>query len=218
MNIRTKSNKRMLKGSPRHPSAHLHWWQMAAASLLGFGILSILLFLLPSYSRIFLIIGIALSSIGTITSIWSWWTYNWFARLIVAIIGSLFFVGITFRAWAEIAPFFSMWLSILMVCYILAWVLPALNPSFSAYLWREQTAPQTRFGRAFLGVMLTVAPIAGVLGASFGMYGSRSGEIDLTLIVIGVLCSMVAIGFAFAFSYQIWPDRPWAQSEKKGEP
>jgi len=66
-------------------------------------------------------------------------------------------------------------------------------------------------GRAVLGLALAVGPSAGVIGASVGMFGSRFGETDSVILVIAALSSAVAIGFAFAFAYQVWPDRPWVK-------
>jgi hypothetical protein len=207
----------MVRRSNKHPNAHLQWWQMTAASFLGFGILSLLLVFFPYYSKRYLLIGIGLIATGTISSLWSWWSYDWWPNLLVVFVGSLCFLCIAARSWMEIVPVIWIWLLPILFFYLLAWILPVLRPALSTFLWREQTAPQTRFGRVFLGVMISVAPVAGVLGASAGMFGSRLGRLDLTLLVIASLCSMVAISLAFATSYQIWPDRPWAQSKREGE-
>ena len=85
----------------------------------------------------------------------------------------------------------------------LAWIFPALKPTLSSFLWREQTAPQTRLGQALLTTVITIVPVAGVLGASIGMYGSRFGETTFVLLVAASLGSVVSIGFAFAAAYQL---------------
>lgn len=105
------------------------------------------------------------------------------------------------------------WLVPILAAYLLAWMLPALKPRLSALLWQEQMAPETRIGRAVLAISLSLAPVAGVLGASMGMFASRLGEISASLIIGGTLMTMSSIGFAFAAAYQLWPERPWATDE-----
>jgi hypothetical protein len=75
-------------------------------------------------------------------------------------------------------------------------------PELSEFLWTEQTAPKTKVGKILLSALLSLAPIAGVLGASGGMYSSRSGSNRLTDIGIASLFSMVAIGLSFIFAHQ----------------
>lgn len=76
--------------------------------------------------------------------------------------------------------------------------------------------PQTRVGRFILGASLSLAPVAGVLGASAGMFGSRFGELGLTYLIGGILSSVTAPGIAFAIAYQVWPARPWADQASEG--
>ncbi|NIS83579.1 MAG: hypothetical protein GTO14_26035 [Anaerolineales bacterium] len=153
--------------------------------------------------------------LATLASVWNWWTYNWWARISVNLFGGLLFLAMSFRAWMGVIPVIWTWLVPILGAYLLAWVLPIVNPNLSEFLWREQTAPRTRLGQAILRVSIAIAPVVGVLGASAGMFGSRLGELDLTLTLLGSLLSLVAIVFAFAASHQLWPERPWAKNEAK---
>lgn len=73
------------------------------------------------------------------------------------------------RAWLAALPITWEWLLPLWVAVILAALLPFTAPKLSALLWREQTTPRTRAGRAFMAICLVVAPTAGTLGAVWGM-------------------------------------------------
>jgi hypothetical protein len=82
-------------------------------------------------------------------------------------------------------------------------------------LWREQNTPVSKFGRAFLIASISLAPIAGVIGASAGLFARRLGIMRPVFSMTAALALLVSVGMAFAFSYQLWPERPWA---KKGPP
>ena len=72
-------------------------------------------------------------------------------------------------------------------------------------------APQTKVGRAVFAIALGLAPVAGVIGAIFGMTSSRLGKLRQVYIFGAPTATFVAAAFAFAISYQLWPHRPWAQ-------
>jgi hypothetical protein len=207
----------VFKRSKLHPNSHWRWWQALGISVFSFGGIGSLLGVLPPFSIAALTIGLGLGLITAIIGFWNWWSCNWWSQLLLGVFTGFLFLSFVLRVWAEIALAEWIWLLIIIGFYLLAWIMPSIQPSISTVLWREQTAPRTRMGRASMRVLLAIAPIAGVLGASFGMYGSRSGELALVLIVIAGLFSIVAIGIAFATSYQLWPDRPWTQSEQGGE-
>jgi len=88
----------------------------------------------------------------------------------------------------------AFWMILILTAYILAWVLPALNPKSSAFLWKEQDTPKSRFGRAFLTFSAKIPPIAGSGGALIDMYGTRSGQDDLVGLLVGILGTVVSIG------------------------
>ena len=98
----------------------------------------------------------------------------------------------------------ALWMTLLLIAYILAWVLPTLNPKLSAALWREQYTPETRSGRFFINMSAKILPIARASGALIGTYATRSGHDNLIALIIGILGSMVSIGFAQVFLHQFW--------------
>jgi len=48
------------------------------------------------------------------------------------------------------------------------------------------------------------------------MYGSRFGQGNTVMLVMAVLSSAVAVGFAQVVAEQSWPKRPWAQKSVSG--
>lgn len=209
------ASKILPKRSKKHPNSHWHWWQVIAAGGFGFGILGSLIGLLPPFSLPAFKIGLTLAAIAVVTGLWNWWAYTFWSRLISAGIWSLMMLGITVRAWMGVVPVVGLWLVPLLVAFFLGWALPALSPSISKFLWQEQMTPQTRIGRALLAIGLTVAPVAGTLGASIGMFGSRFDDIEGTPLFIAVLGTIGSLILPFTFSYQLWPERPWAIEKTK---
>lgn len=201
------------KRTNKHPNSHWRWWQTLGVGVFSFGIFGVLFSLIPSFSITAVRIGILLAIIGTLTGIWNWWTYSWWARFAVMVIWSLFLFGITIRAWMGIVSDTWAWLVPLLIAFILGWTLPIISPALSDFLWQEQTTPQTRTGRTLLAIGISIAPAAGAIGASIGMFGSRFGEIKGTLLILAILGTITNIVLPFIISYQLWPDRPWV---KKG--
>lgn len=197
----------------KHPNADWPWWKILPAGLIGMAGFGVLIGFLPYYSLSAMMIGLSLAFLGLAAGLWSWKTWNWWARLIGGGIWSLQVLAIAARAWEVLLRNHWFWMTPILFAYFLAWFLPALHSGFSEFLWREQTTPQTKVGRVLLGLMISIAPTAGTIGASVGMYSSRFGELSMGYITLGGLCSVGAIIIAFAISYQIWPDRPWAALE-----
>ncbi|HLC04656.1 MAG TPA: hypothetical protein VJK02_16600 [Anaerolineales bacterium] len=187
------------------------WWKAATLAPLGLGVFGAVFVLVPTYSSTALKVAIGLTVAGTVAAVWSVTRPNWWAA--IAYINSWLFLmlGTAMRAWATLIPQVWVWLVPLAVAYLLAWTLPAISPRFSARILREQFAPETRWGRGCLTLFLVVGPAAGALGASVGMYGSRFGQGTAVMLVMAVLGSAVAVGFAQAVAEQSWPKRPWAQ-------
>jgi hypothetical protein len=174
-----------------------------------FGTFGALISLIPSYSITALGIGIFLGGIGILIGMWNWWTYNWWARLGVMGIWSLLLLGITARAWMGVVDVIAAWLIPLLIAFIFGWLLPAISPQLSDFLWQEQTTPQTQVGRVLLAAGISLAPAAGAFGASIGIFGSRFGDINSTILIIAILGTISNVALPFTFSYQLWPDRPW---------
>lgn len=117
------------------------------------------------------------------------------------------------RAWLYALPISWEWLLPLWVAVIVAALLPFTAPRLSEFLWREQTAPRTRIGRAFMALCLAASPTAGTLGAAWGMYGSRFLGQQPTMLGLAVLSSMAAVGCGFVASYNVVEWRHKLESE-----
>jgi len=201
----------MLTKSRRNPASNWPWWKALLGSAIGFGVWGVLPGLLPPISTLAIRLGL-LGSFATIfASMWAWRTYNWWARLVAPALWTILILAIAARGWMLVMGISWIWLVPMLSAYLLAWTMPALNARLSVVLWREQTTPRTRAGRALLVLALAFGPSAGVIGASVGMFGSRFGETESAILAIAALSSAVAIGFAFAISFQLWPERPWAK-------
>lgn len=194
----------------RAPGADWPWWKIGGGSIIGFGAFGVLIGILPTYSVHAFIVGMGLTLTITVMVFWSWKTYHWIPQVLIPTLYSFQFLCIAVRNWLAIYDGNGLWLLPVLVGFILAWILPLVSPDLSEFLWREQNAPQTKVGRVVMGVLLAIAPVAGTLGASFGMFSSRFGELELAYLVIGSLSSVTAIGLAAGFSYQLWRNPPWA--------
>jgi hypothetical protein len=135
----------------------------------------------------------------------SWWQEVAMTNFVL-----MFFLGFAVRAWAFIALSEWIWIALLLPIYIFAWSMPALLPKASALLFREQYAPETRYGRGCMTIMLIMLPAAGGLGAVFGLHASRSGQEIPAFFLIASLSSAVAVGWGQAAAHRLWPNRPWA--------
>jgi len=115
-------------------------------------------------------LGLGLALVSTGAAMWSWKTYNWWARVAGAGAWTLMFLAIAARSWAFLLPSAWPWAPPVLIGYSLAWALPALAPRLSGFLRRDQTTPRTRLGRILLALGLGIAPVAGALGAIAGMH------------------------------------------------
>ncbi len=202
--------------SQKHPHADWPFWKILGAGLLGFGGFGLIIIILPPQNLMSIIFGSVTGLVGILVGIWNWKVYNWASKFTVSTLWSMQTLSIGIRAWVYALP--TIWLYPMIGGYLFAWTLPALYPEISKVLWREQTAPETRLGKILLGLSISLAPVAGALGANLGMFTSRFQGLNGLYLVVGPLFIILSIGFAFAFAYQLWPDRPWAGSrtETKG--
>jgi len=205
------------KGRRDQPSSSTWpWWKAAAIALFTLGGFGAVLTVIPPYSSSAMKVAIGLTLVGTVGAVWGISKANWWGGIVLLNSWFLLILGFAIRAWALVIPQVWIWLVPLVAAYLLAWALPAISPKLSARLLREQFAPETRWGRGCLTLFLVVGPAAGTLGASVGMYGSRFGQGNAVMLVIAVLSSAVAVGFAQAAAEQVWPRRPWAQTADFG--
>jgi hypothetical protein len=194
----------------RAPGADWPWWKIGGGSLVSFGTFGMLIGVLPPYSYRGLIVGTVLAFIMTAAVFWSWKTYHWIPQVLIPTLFSIQFLCITLRAWMAFFNGIGLWIFPVLTGYFLAWILPLVNSNLSEFLWREQDTPQTKVGRVVMSVLLAIAPVAGTLGASFGMFSSRFGDWNFAYLFLGSLFSITTVGLAFTFAYQIWRDPPWA--------
>lgn len=196
-----------MKTKRKHPSADWPWWKITGAGLIGFGTFGLLIAFMPPRTNWAVIIGIASIIFAVPAGLWNWKVYSWSSRLTLSALWSIQVFIIGYRAWIQVYPTF--WLYLIFCAYLLAWILPALYPTFAKLIWREQTAPQTRLGRVILSLSLSLVPIAGVFGSSIGIFKSRFEGILGTYMIAGPLSFVAVILIVFSYSYQLWLDRPW---------
>lgn len=201
-----------MKTNQRHPNADWSWWKITGAGLIGFGLFGFIIAIMPPRSLSFQVLGITSIVIAVVFSLWNWEVYSWASRITLGALWSIQFFTIGIRSWFQVYP--TIWLYPIVSIYLLAWTLPAIDPTVSKFLWREQNTPQTRLGRILVSSALSLAPVAGALGASIGMFGSRFTGITGVYLISAPLSCSVAIGMAFSFAYQLWPIRPWANHNK----
>lgn len=201
-----------MKTNQSHPNADWSWWKITGAGLIGFGLFGFIIAFMPPRSMIMQVLGITSIVFAVVIGIWNWKVYSCASRITLGALWSAQMLTIGIISWTQVYP--PLWVYPMVIAYIFAWTLPAFDPSFSKFLWREQTAPQTRLGRILLGLALSLAPIAGAVGAGVGMFGSRFDGTSRIYLISGPLFLVVAIGMAFSFAYQILPDCPWANLNK----
>lgn len=185
------------------------WWKSGGLALFVFGVFAVILAYYPSYSSVAMSVGVGLAFLGVIVSIRTVRTRDWWGQIGYINIWMLLVLGIAIRAWTDVIPFLWLWLILLPGFYLLAWALPVIHPKLSALLLREQLAPETIVGRGCMAWTITLLPVAGGLGAVFGMYGSRYGQDKFVSLAIASLFSMASIGMSQAIAHQSWPKRPW---------
>jgi hypothetical protein len=184
---------------------------MALRGLFGSGVFALAIAFLPSYSALGLTLAILLTLTASILAAYNVKRDNWWTQVAGSAIWSIELMGAAVRGWDSVVSGFWVWALPIMGAYAAAWVLPIYARELSVKLWREQNAPQTKLGRVIMAIVLSVFPVAGVLGAQVGMYGTRAGHMDSVMLFIAVVASVTSIGLAFTISYQFWPKRPWRQ-------
>ena len=187
----------------RHPLARRPMWQVLAIAGFSFGVFGLLLGIFPAYSPLALLIGVLIAVVGLLAAMWNLRAYSRSSRLATAIAWSLMVILLAARSLALVIDPWWLWAVPLAALYFIAWALPAIRPGTSALLWREQTAPRTQLGRGCLALAIAMAPIAGALGASVGIFGSRFGMDGVVTLAVGGLALMGALAISFSTSYQV---------------
>ena len=160
-------------------------------------------------------------TLGVVFFVWSWRRYTWGSRVASTALVAIVFLAIGMRAWTAILGGIWLWVVVLLfaVLFCFAWFLPAVSPAASALIWREQSAPETRFGRVAMKWALRLGlGGAGVLGASAGMSIMRTGAAPVAYLIVALGASILAVLLSQSFSHQLWPDSPWARSVATSDP
>lgn len=194
-------------------------WKLIIVPAVLFGLWALLPTLYPSYSTAALFISISLVILGIAGVVL---VGRGRRRLGQTLFGNAFFLLILAmgaRGWFVVVgntTTWAFWMAIIIAAYVLAWALPALNPRLSALLWKEQYTPETKFGRAFLSFSSRILPIAGSGGALIGMYGTRSGQDNLIALLVGILATIVPIGWAQVASHQFYREDRLREEQRLG--
>lgn len=195
--------------STRLPITAYPWWKAIGLAFAVYTPLSIVLIAIPPTAQS-LWVGVAAATIllGFLPMIaarlWNvWWTAYAFAGVI-----TLQLLLIAIRLWLLSLPLSIIWLGPLIVLYALAWRLPLVLPRLSATIWREQTAPETSWGRGCMAIVLGIGGAAGGIGAVFGLYAPVVGGISIAPVVLAIGASVGAIMVSYVLSHQIVNQSP----------
>lgn len=186
------------------------WWTTIILWL-SLVFLSVLLAALPYFSMPVFVTGIVVATISSVPAavlilfkIKNWWIG------VVTLLGMAFYPwGFAIRNFALITPGREIWISLIILSFLVALLLPAFAPAASKLLWREQTEPQTVFGKKLFNILLLIAPVAGTLGASVRFIKVNANGYPISFFIFGVLSWFIATLMTFAFWYQAWQIRPW---------
>lgn len=196
------------------PAENMPLWRLIGLWFISQGSFAALLAIFPYYHPVALTLGIILAATGLIAAIYAVRARDWRALVVFQNTWPLLIFAIGARGLISHLPNGWIWISLLLACYILTWLIPVLDPKLSALLWKEQTAPETRIGKGCMRIFIRFSPILMALGPILGIYGSRYGYDDIVHLAAGTILTLSAIGAGQVISHQIWPKRPWAQQEE----
>jgi hypothetical protein len=186
--------------------------------LISGGALGAMLTFLPyGYHPVAFIAAFSLIVIGFIAAIYADRTRDWRAIVVFSSTFPSLLFAIGGRALISQLSHAWLWVGLFLVCYLLAWLIPALAPKVSSLLFKEQMNPQTRLGQAWADFFTRFSAVLMGLGPAAGLYLTRYGHGDIAQLIIGNGMCLVAILFGQIYAHQLWNDRPWAKQEKKGE-
>jgi hypothetical protein len=197
------------------PIPKMPLWKWTTGYLISMGIFAVMLTFFPTgYHPIAFLIAITILITGLVAGVYVSRTKDWRAVAVLQSTWPSLFFAIGARALISQSSDVWIWLSLLLVCYILAWVIPVITPKLSAFLWREQTNPQTRLGMVGIGILARFSAALMALGPCAGMYLSRYGYGNIALLIVGIGMPFLAIVTGQSMSHQLWNRRPWAQQEE----
>lgn len=179
------------------------WKSIPAALALYMPFSAFLLIIPPPFSRAALIMASALMLAGVCGLMWGRWGSSRVSEIAASFIFTSQFLFIGLRAWSAVTSVLWALAVIVIGLFLLAWALPLAMPRLSIWLWREQVAPQTKAGRWFLAISVSILPSVGVVGASAGLFLSRTGQADAGWAVVAVLAVAIAMGWGQYASHQL---------------
>lgn len=201
-------------------------WRVAVAGLALYGLLSgsvwLVSGLVPEIGLPARVTAAALVLLlGLSFTFWSSRDFSWLSRTANGLLITMAMLGIGALFWPMLLG--GIWLVVIPLLFLalllLAWALPAISGSFSALLWREQIAPQTKLGRASMkwGLALGLGG-AGVLGSLAGTSLVRAGKAPIAYLVVALGMSILSVVIAQGFAHQLWPSTPWGEKAARTEP
>lgn len=188
------------------PSAKLPYWQLFLIAAAGLGGFALLMAFFPAYSRVAAISAAGLATVGTICLFIGSGNNNWWAQLGFLNAWLLLLVGISVRAFSVIVPWGATAGILVIVAYALAWSWPIIASRTS-----PDVPPKPRLGGGCTSWAIALGPSVIGVAAAFGVYGSRIGLVEATMLATGALGSAASIGIAQAMANRLWPSRPWFQ-------
>jgi hypothetical protein len=191
------------------------WWKALPLATIVFGVHALIVALIPPFLWTGAAIAAGLALIGVVSltlyrSLGSWW-----GRLIGLIVWTLFLLGITVRIWAGVFYSELFWLGLLFPFYLLAWLMPALLPKISVILFREQFAPQTRFGKGCL-IFFSAIGFSGVfMWTAYVNYALDKGQRHLVYLIGAMMGTVATMAISQILAHQLWLQRPWVSKSTR---
>lgn len=217
----------MAKEFKKPPVASWPVWKIVLAGLALSAIFIFLIWLFELMLSIYctgvpkpMTIGsILLGNFWLLIALWTRWAYQprrkharWH-RWLESLISLIYMFGLILSGaiayWNALLKYPWNWVvnGVVALLFILAWILPAISYSAAKKLAQMQWA--------LSGRMLGCAGVAGILGASFGMYASRNGEIGSVIFVVAILFSLLAIFMSQYGAEYLWRYRPWQKEAEE---
>lgn len=200
----------------RKENLSVAWWAPVVLWL-SLVFLSVLLAVLPYFSMPVFVTGIVVATISSVPAavLILFKIKNWWIGVVTLLGMTFYFWGFAIRNFALTTPGQGIWVSLIILSFLVALLLPAFAPAASKLLWREQTEPRTLFGKKLLNILLLIAPIAGTLGASVRFIKASANGYPISFFIFGVFSWFIAILMTFAFWYQVWQVRPWQNKKNR---
>jgi len=151
-----------------------------------------------------------LSFIIVTSSVWNRLSPNWWAELISTFALVSLFLAAAIHGLGYILSNW-LWVIPLVGIYLFAWVWPVFNSRLAKTLHTKQTIPQTNLGQGCTTVILSALGIAGSLGGAIGISSSRLYGSGTSMLILGILATILSIGLAQYYAYYLWAK--WARRQ-----